>query len=329
LQAKTWSLTLWTFTIAPKINKNSTDAQKVSAIKAIQASYSWSNIASQENIAYILNQTSTGQIVALTDITLLKWQKNLTWNSSSNATPTTQPVSSNKTVADCWTSPWLNNWDVIYWTTTWWSWSLNCSDNIIVCNWTAWSWYTISACNLWATAVALSDNSNKTTSYWWLYQWWNHFDFRNNQFTSWNVYTTTGTTQVSSISDYSTYSTWTFIKVSDWTLLDSTWVLRSASWNPCPTNYHVPSHTEWVNLFTNSIWTSQVSYNNTNKLKMPVAGILIWNIATLYFLGILGYYWSSSPSGTYGYGLYFNSTAINSSNYDNRSSGFSIRCFKN
>ena len=45
--------------------------------------------------------------------------------------------------------------------------------------------------------------------------------------------------------------------------------------------------------------------------------------------GTNGNYWSSSPNGTNGYNLNFNSTAINPSNNNNRANGFSVRCFKN
>ncbi len=218
-------------------------------------------------------------------------------------------------------------WEVIYWTEDWTDTELTCDDDIIVCNWTTWSWATIAACNLWTSVVWTG-----ITSYWWLYQWWNNFDFREGQFTDWGLYSTISTTQVSSITDYSTYSDWTFIMTSsDWTSLDSNWLLRSTNWNPCPTWYYIPTELEWEELVELkwdylwvNLWTSMV-----NDLKMPLSWRREWSNATLSFQDFIGRYWSSSPDTTNAHYMNLYPTSINPNNYDYRSNAFSVRCFKN
>jgi len=64
-------------------------------------------------------------------------------------------------------------------------------------------------------------------------------------------------------------------------------------------------------------------------LKLPYAGYRNRNNVTFSNGGSYGYYWSSSPNGTYGYGLSFYSTSITPSNSYDRARGFSVRCFKN
>ncbi len=60
-----------------------------------------------------------------------------------------------------------------------------------------------------------------------------------------------------------------------------------------------------------------------------MAGYRYRSDATLYYQGSNGNYWSSSPNGTFGHGMLFNSTSINPSNINYRAYGFSVRCFKN
>jgi len=59
-----------------------------------------------------------------------------------------------------------------------------------------------------------------------------------------------------------------------------------------------------------------------------MAGNRNWNDASLNNQGTNGNYWSSSPNGTNGYNMNFNSSNINPSNNNNRANGFSVRCFK-
>jgi len=64
-------------------------------------------------------------------------------------------------------------------------------------------------------------------------------------------------------------------------------------------------------------------------LKLPFAGGRVRDIGAFLYGGSYGYYWSSSPSGTNGYYLYFGSSSIDPSNGNIRADGFSVRCFKN
>jgi len=65
------------------------------------------------------------------------------------------------------------------------------------------------------------------------------------------------------------------------------------------------------------------------SLKMPFAGSRHWDNGAFDDGGSGGDYWSSSPNGTNGYFLYFNSSNINPSHSLHRAYGFSVRCFKN
>jgi hypothetical protein len=64
-------------------------------------------------------------------------------------------------------------------------------------------------------------------------------------------------------------------------------------------------------------------------LKLPYAGYRNRSYGIMGFQGSAGRYWSSSPSGTYGFNMLFDSTYIYSRDSDTRAFGFSVRCFKN
>ena len=66
-----------------------------------------------------------------------------------------------------------------------------------------------------------------------------------------------------------------------------------------------------------------------NDLHLPLAGYR--NLDTsLNFQGSRGYYWSSSPSGTYAASsMIFDLSYVYSQNSDRRAAGFTMRCFKN
>ena len=65
-------------------------------------------------------------------------------------------------------------------------------------------------------------------------------------------------------------------------------------------------------------------------LKMPMAGYRFYDSASVTGVGNYGVYWSSTPRATvHAYELYFNSSYIGPQNHDLRTSGYSIRSFKN
>jgi hypothetical protein len=112
------------------------------------------------------------------------------------------------------------------------------------------------------------------------------------------------------------------------TWLNSDTTSRTKMQWPCPTNYHVPTKSEWLAIHTIWWW---LSYWTTlsNTLKLPMAGRRLYDNGTMASQGTYGYYWSSSPNITNGYYLTFHSTSISSYEYYFRASGFSVRCIKN
>ena len=211
--------------------------------------------------------------------------------------------------------------------------------DIIVCSW-AWAWYTISACNVWTTTAS----TDWTVSRWQYFQWW-----RNKWFAYWDI--TQQPTQIANASYDSNNDTYWFVWNSnlssyryDWIVNqdDNLWWDNSWAWTdeqrqwPCPTWYHVPSQTEWSGIVSawdgvlwDISWTTTEWTNLQTALKLPYAGGRNRGNGSFVNGGSNGYYWSSSPNGTGGYSLSFNSSYVNPSRYDYRANGFSVRCFKN
>lgn len=74
---------------------------------------------------------------------------------------------------------------------------------------------------------------------------------------------------------------------------------------------------------------------NSKTLFLPAEGYQDWDIKTKElngrsdYVGILGYYWSSSPSSTYNARhVGFDKRYFNPHDYDNRMDGFSVRLCK-
>ena len=89
----------------------------------------------------------------------------------------------------------------------------------------------------------------------------------------------------------------------------------------CPDGWHLPSDAEWTTL---------------NKVaagwNVLLGGYRNANGSGFYGLGSSGYWWSSTPNGSYAYGRYLSSTGVGTvfsrtSTY--RSYGFSVRCVRN
>jgi uncharacterized protein (TIGR02145 family) len=121
--------------------------------------------------------------------------------------------------------------------------------------------------------------------------------------------------------------------IAEW---DSEWNGNDvAAWeaasNPCPCGWRVPTHEELVSLAkTDSGWgevngvTGRFFGGGKNTLFLPAAGYRNRN-GTIYYVGTLGYYWSSSVSGIGASFLGFGSGSFGMTGYG-RVLGFSVRC---
>ena len=117
--------------------------------------------------------------------------------------------------------------------------------------------------------------------------------------------------------------------------LDGTyeWKDYSAMQWPAPSGFHVPSKDEWVALcwiLTSTFWLTANATTIGTYLKMPMAWYRYYNNADVNNVGSNGRYWSSTPRyADYAYDLRFYSSGIDHQDFNLRSYGFSVRCFKN
>jgi len=228
------------------------------------------------------------------------------------------------------TSWWSNNWGDDAQLVTYYPWC-DTPDIII------WD-YTVAACNVWVTVAWITSDS-----YWEYFQWW-----RNDWFTYnwWSTTTTTLYTWTSHVAWWidlswnATYSGKFIIASSTYSYnwLSKTWESTDPLWWqwPCADWYHVPTQVEWTWLvsawdweYWDISWTTIEWTDMQTKLKLPYAGYRNRFSGSFLGGGASGYYWSSSPYGTYGYYLSFGPSSINPSSTTHRANGFSIRCFKN
>ena len=100
-----------------------------------------------------------------------------------------------------------------------------------------------------------------------------------------------------------------------------------ASQGPCPTNYHVPTYTEWNIADGHGGWDNNTkTYEST--LKLPSSGYRSRTNGTLLDQGTQGLYWSNSVAGNLSRGLYFHSGSVTTYYFTNRARGFTLRCLK-
>ena len=96
--------------------------------------------------------------------------------------------------------------------------------------------------------------------------------------------------------------------------------------NPCPSGYRLPTESEWE--AERLSWSSNDAAGAfASPLKLPVAGYISGNNGSLYWVGSMGHYWSSTVDARYSYVLFFrNNNAVTYDQY--RANGFSVRCIK-
>lgn len=120
------------------------------------------------------------------------------------------------------------------------------------------------------------------------------------------------------------------IYVWEWNLVND----YSAMQWPAPSGFHVPLTTEWQAVRDIRVALGGWSSDWTNfgiALKLPFAGYRSGSSAGVNEQGDYGRYWSSSPrpsNANRAHYLSFSSSSTSPQNSNNRSNGYSVRCFK-
>lgn len=198
---------------------------------------------------------------------------------------------------------------------------------------------TIADKNLWATQVYNDGDTLSEANCWKYYQRWNNYGFPR----TWTVTTSSTKVDASTYWPWNYYSSSTFITTFsspyDWSSVqnDNLWWwttgTNEAMQGPCATGFHVPTKDENVALVAamTALWID-TSNGNCMKtyMKMPFAGNRDEAFATVANQGTDSNYWSSTASSATGaYFLSSSLSMLNANGGTHRSSGFSIRPFKN
>jgi hypothetical protein len=108
---------------------------------------------------------------------------------------------------------------------------------------------------------------------------------------------------------------------------DNLWQGVNGINNPCPNGYRLPSETE-LNAERTSWSSNNADGAFASPLKLSMAGSRYSSNGGLNAAGLVGYYWTSTVSGTYSYHLEFTYFVAYMST-PARQEGFSVRCLKN
>ena len=177
--------------------------------------------------------------------------------------------------------------------------------------------------NLWAT----SNNIEDVWSYWYHYQWWNNYGFDSSKNSS-EIIRWGALIDVSSVEEYS----WNvFVWKSSW--MKSFRILWWNWWQwPCPEWWHVPTRSEWNNLYQyyNNTYSSWVD-GFLSYFKLPFAGYRYFQDGYVYEKGRAWRYWTTSilSMSTYPYYIKLWIWEVGLDKYTYNGYGSSVRCFKN
>ena len=174
--------------------------------------------------------------------------------------------------------------------------------------------------NLGASQVATS--STVAAAYGDLYQWGRSAD--GHEIRTSGTTTTLATSDTPGHGNFITSGSYPY----DWRnpQNDNLWQGVSGTNNPCPAGYRLPTEAEWEAERTS--WSSNNAAGAfASPLKLPVAGGRNGSNGSLYYVGSIGYYWSSTVDGTNSRTLYFSSGEADMFS-DYRANGLSVRCLK-
>ncbi len=322
----TWALTNLTLHATGTIDKDSTDAEKLSVYQAIYDTYTWTTLANDWVIQIILNQTTDAEKIAITKTIVLN---------------NTTTVASSSSSSSGW---WFWDWrdldsncdlaDITIWTQTW-AW----------CNSTLWI-------GTWAIEYT---NETYCYDYKWANLWdawdcgaWNYWDSNDKE----SDYYTVKWANSNTPEDIWVNNIWGKLYIwSEASKTDWTW--------PCRNGYSLPTDEDWYDLevalgSTNrsnnwayswiqdwwlSDWLgwknhSDLTKNDSNNiveaLQLPLSGYRNTDGVTFITRGHNTNLWSSTQyDATYARGrcLHWNYSTVYRY-YRDKSNGFSVRCIK-
>ncbi|HOK52570.1 MAG TPA: FISUMP domain-containing protein, partial [Bacteroidales bacterium] len=176
--------------------------------------------------------------------------------------------------------------------------------------------------NLGASQVATS--STDAAAYGDLYQWGRGAD--GHQSRTSNTTTTLATSDTPGHGNFITVDSSPY----DWRnpQNDNLWQGVSGTNNPCPSGYRLPTLAEW-NVERASWSSNDAAGAFASPLKLTMAGRRFGTDGSLYDVGSLGGYWSSTVEISHSLGLSFNSSDAHILfDYSYRAYGYSVRCIK-
>jgi len=238
------------------------------------------------------------------------------------------------------------NWEQYYIDTEWVSpittpWIYHNSDLWLISLSSDWTnWVTIADKNLWATQVRNDGDTLSEANCGKYYQWWNNYGFPY----TWSVTTSSTRVNADTYWPWNYYSSSTFITRSSYPVRrDSwdnanlwwwvTWTVEAMQW-PCPSWYHIPSSTEFNNLYslwvTIGAWSSSWWTNMNTYLKLPFAWWReVSNAATSWQWQRWNYFSASRANVNFAFWLDFYANYIWLDGWIIRGNASSIRPFAN